>query len=335
MSKMVLVTGGAGFIGVHVSSYLLESGHSVVILDDLSGGLRENVPKQAVFIQGSITDETLVKQLFKKYQFTYVYHLAAYAAEGLSPYIRKFNYENNLIGSINLINASVNYEVSCFVFTSSIAVYGSLPSPYSEAQHPLPKDPYGIAKLAVEQDLKNAYAQFGLNYIIFRPHNVYGPLQNINDPYRNVIGIFMNQILKDQPLTIFGDGTQTRAFSYIDDVAPYIAKATAYAKMYNQTFNIGADKSYTVKALAGAVQKAMSSDMAITYLKERLEVAHATADHSLFKKVFNPKPTVSLDSGLSQMARWVKTQDCQKSKRFDKIEITKNLPETWNLKPGT
>jgi len=193
-----LVTGGAGFIGSHVARHLLKLNHQVIVLDDLSGGFKENIPQEAIFIKGSITDEALIKDTFKKYSFDYVYHLAAYAAEGLSHFIRKFNYENNLIGSINLINASVNHNIKRFIFTSSIAVYGAQELPLKESQKPQPEDPYGIAKYAVEQDLENAQKMFGLDYIIFRPHNVYGPGQNIGDKYRNVVGIFMNQLLKNE-----------------------------------------------------------------------------------------------------------------------------------------
>ena len=181
-----LVTGGAGFIGSHVAHHLIQMNHKVIILDDLSGGFIENIPESCIFIQGSITDVTLVNDLFAQHNLDYVYHLAAYAAEGLSHFIRKFNYENNLIGSINLINAAVNHGIKQFIFTSSIAVYGTQELPLTESQKPQPEDPYGIAKYAVEMDLENAHKMFGLDYIIFRPHNVYGPGQNIGDKYRNV-----------------------------------------------------------------------------------------------------------------------------------------------------
>src|ERR1035437_4018874 len=190
-----LVTGGAGFIGAHVAKHLLAAGHRVVVLDDLSGGFTENVPSKALFVQGSILDHALVDGLFVEHKFDYVYHLAAYAAEGLSHFIKRFNYNNNLIGSVNLINASVNHSVKCFVFTSSIAVYGAGQSPMSEDMIPIPEDPYGIAKLAVEQELRVSHEMFGLDYVVFRPHNVYGERQNIGDRYRNVVGIFMNQLL--------------------------------------------------------------------------------------------------------------------------------------------
>ena len=235
MSKS-LVTGGAGFIGAHVVNHLIKMGHEVIVLDDLSGGFEDNINSAAIFVKGSVTDHELLKELFEKHKFDYVYHLAAYAAEGLSHFIRRFNYNNNLIGSINLINESIRHKVKCFVFTSSIAVYGAGQLPMKESLIPQPEDPYGVSKYAVELDLKTAHEMFGLNYVIFRPHNVYGEYQNIGDRYRNVIGIFMNQLMKGMPLTVFGDGTQTRAFSYIDDVAPYIANCVNIPSAYNEGF---------------------------------------------------------------------------------------------------
>src|SRR5215831_13384045 len=209
-----LVTGAAGFIGSHVCDELLKMGHKVVAMDDLSGGFKENVPARCTFVKGRAENKALVSRLFKQHKFDYVFHLAAYAAEGLSHFIKAFNYTNNLIGSVNLINAAVNTgSVKCFVFTSSIAVYGRNQLPMTEELAPQPEDPYGISKYAVELDLKEAHEMFGLNHVIFRPHNVYGENQNLGDRYRNVIGIFMNQAMQGQPMTIFGDGSQTRAFS--------------------------------------------------------------------------------------------------------------------------
>ena len=246
----VLVTGGAGFIGSHVADALRRARPRRDRLDDLSGGFTDNVPAGARFVQGSVTDPAAVDRLFAETRFDYVYHLAAYAAEGLSHFIKRFNYTNNVIGSVNLINASINTGVKGFVFSSSIAVYGSAPGPMSEETPPDPEDPYGIAKFAVEQDLRVVPRDVRPRLVIFRPHNVYGPRQNIGDRYRNVVGIFMNQILQDQPMTIFGDGTQTRAFSYIDDVAPVIAEAIEHADAWGGVFNIGADEPCTLNDLA-------------------------------------------------------------------------------------
>lgn len=221
----VLVTGGAGLIGSHVAEELVRRGNHVLVLDDLSGGFSDNIVSDAQFIKGSINDVDLVNHLFEENHFDYVFHLAAYAAEGLSHFIKRFNYNNNLVGSVNLINASVNSGVKCFIFTSSIAVYGTSPElPMTEESPAHPEDSYGIAKLAVEQELRVCKEMFDLDYIIFRPHNVYGERQNIGDKYRNVVGIFMNQILQNKPMSVFGDGMQTRAFSYIGDVAPIMIR---------------------------------------------------------------------------------------------------------------
>ncbi len=326
-----LVTGGAGFIGAHLVKQLLKMNHQVIVLDDLSGGFKENIPPKAIFVQGDICDVALVKQLFAKYNFTYVYHLAAYAAEGLSHFIRRFNYQNNLIGSINLINEAVKASVKCFVFTSSIAVYGTNTLPMIESATPLPEDPYGIAKYAVELDLKAAHELFNLNYVIFRPHNVFGEYQNIGDKYRNVIGIFMNQLLQGKPLSIYGDGSQTRAFSYIADVVPPIANSVNIAAAQNQVFNIGSDTNYSINELAEMVMEVMKKKEAINYLPARKEVIHAYADHEKIKSVFNIKKEnfTPIKTGLKNMAAWVQQHGARKTPAFKAIEINKNLPSNW------
>lgn len=324
-----LVTGGAGFIGAHVVNDLIKMGHEVVVLDDLSGGFEDNVNTKAEFVNGSITDYKLVLELFEKHEFDYVYHLAAYAAEGLSHFIRRFNYENNLMGSINLINASILHKVKCFVFTSSIAVYGAAKPPMTEETFPQPEDPYGVAKFAIEQDLKAAHEMFGLNYIIFRPHNVYGVYQNIGDRYRNVVGIFMNQLMQGNSLTVFGDGMQTRAFSYITDVSPFIARSVDAPEAYNEVFNLGADKEYTVKELAETTIKVMGMSEPLQHLPARNEVVHAYADHSKVKRVFGIGEFTTLENGLKDMAEWARSVGARESSVFSNIEITENLPSIW------
>ena len=325
----VLVTGGAGFIGSHVAKQLIEQGREVIILDDLSGGFRSNLPERATFILGSILDVALVERIFRQYKIDYIFHLAAYAAEGLSHFIRRFNYQNNLVGSVNLINAAVNYQVKCFVFTSSIAVYGSNQTPLSEDLSPAPEDPYGVAKLAVEQDLRIASQVFGLPYIIFRPHNVYGEGQNIGDKYRNVIGIFMSQILQDKPMTIFGSGAQTRAFSYIGDVAPLIARSIDVKRAYHQIINIGSDEAYSVNELAVLVAKAMGVEERIVHLPQRHEVEHAYAAHNKQRRIFGTSAQTPLDDGLRRMAAWVRHVGSRASSDFEEIEIEKGLPPVW------
>jgi len=324
-----LVTGGAGFIGSHVAQQCLDLGHQVVVLDDLSGGFADQVPHGATLVQGSITDPELLARLFHEHRFDYIYHLAAYAAEGLSHFIRRFNYTNNVIGSANLINEAVKNEVKCFVFTSSIAVYGAGQLPMSEDMIPQPEDPYGIAKYCVELDLRAAHHQFGLNSIVFRPHNVYGIHQNLGDRYRNVIGIFMNQIMQDQPLTIFGDGTQTRAFSSVEDVAPHIARSVHVPAAQNKTINIGADTPYSINDLARVVGDAFGRAPRIDYLPARNEVLHAYSSHEVARSVLGAAATVSLEEGIQRMASWAKAVGARSSASFEGIEVTRNLPTAW------
>ncbi|MCC6174755.1 MAG: NAD-dependent epimerase/dehydratase family protein [Chloroflexi bacterium] len=329
MTDVSLVTGGAGFLGSHVAEALLARGEEVVVLDDLSGGFAENVPSGARFVQGSILDVNLVDRLFREHRIRRVYHLAAYAAEGLSHFIRRFNYQNNLIGSVNLIDASVNHDVECFVFTSSIAVYGRGQVPMREDLTPCPEDPYGIAKLAVEQDLRACHEQFGLNAVIFRPHNVYGERQNIGDRYRNAIGIFMNQIMRGEPLTIFGDGSQTRAFSYVGDVAPVIAEAGFTPRAYGQVFNVGADTPSSVLDLAHAVGRALGVEPSIRFLPPRNEVVHAYSSHDKVRASFDCPPETALDIGLGRMAAWARSVGARASAPFNDIEILRGLPDVW------
>jgi UDP-glucose 4-epimerase len=324
-----LVTGGAGFIGSHVARHCLAMGHTVVVLDDLSGGFADQVPPGARLVVGSVTDAELVAGLFRQYRFEYVYHLAAYAAEVLSHFIRRYNYETNLVGAINLINEAVKCRARCFVFTSTIGVYGKGQLPMSEDMTPVPEDPYGVSKYAVELDLAAAYRMFGLPYIIFRPHNVYGEHQNLGDPYRNVLGIFMNQIMAGRPLPVFGDGEQMRAFSYIDDVAPHIAHSVAIEPAYNQVFNIGAERPYTVNHLAQVIMEAFGVDAPIEHLPPREEVYHVYPSLEKAVRLLHARPRVDLEEGVRRMAAWARRVGSRTSQVFTDIEIFEKLPPYW------
>jgi UDP-glucose 4-epimerase len=312
-----------------VAEHCVRLGFEVIGVDDLSGGFIQNVPSGVHFRQGTITDYAWVASLWDDGNYDYVYHLAAYAAEGLSHFIRRYNYQTNLIGSINLINQSALHSARCFVFTSSIAVYGANQTPMTEDMIPQPEDPYGISKYAVELDLAAAYRMFGLPYVIFRPHNVYGERQNIADKYRNAVGIFMNQVLNGKPMTIFGDGLQTRAFSYIDDVARIVASSPLVEGAYLQVFNIGADQYYTVLDLARAVARALDAEPRIEHLPPRNEVVHAFASHEKARRIFNSSPPTPLSEGLRRMADWARKRGPTKPIEFDAIEVPINLPPSW------
>lgn len=323
------MTGAAGFLGSHLTDELLAEGHGVVALDDLSGGFREHVNPRALFVEGSILDHELLERLFAEHRFEYVFHLAAYAAEGLSHFVKRFVYSQNLVGSVNLINLAVTHRVKCFVFTSSIAVYGEGQLPFSEEMIPRPEDTYGISKYAVELELEASRRMFGLDYIIFRPHNVYGERQNIGDPYRNVVGIFMNRIMQGKPVTVFGDGSQTRAFSHHSDVVPAIARSIGIPRAYNRIFNIGADTPCTVLELLEVVSRQMGTRPEVVHLEPRNEVRHAVSDHALVRSVFQLPDPLPLEEGVTRMARWARESGPREARCFGELEITTNLPRGW------
>jgi UDP-glucose 4-epimerase len=329
-AERALVTGAAGFMGSHVTEAVLALGMDVVATDDLSGGFRENVPVGADWIQGDVRDVDFVRSLFARGPYDYVYHLAAYAAEGLSHFIRRYNYRTNLEASVNLINEAVVTGVKRFVFTSSIAVYGAGQVPMREDMTPRPEDPYGVSKYAVELDLAAASHMFDLDYTVFRPHNVYGERQNISDPYRNVIGIFMNNVLRGKPMTVFGDGLQTRAFSHIADVVPAIARAPLVPASRNQVFNVGADMPYTILELADAVAAAFDVVPEVVHLDPRNEVVHAYSDHSKLARIFGEATQVPLKDGIARMAKWVSEVGARPPIVFSgDIEVSLNMPPSW------
>jgi UDP-glucose 4-epimerase len=341
-----VVTGAAGFIGSHVADICQRDlGMQVVAVDDLSGGKVENLASfrshGGLFVPGDLRNASFVNTLFREHgPFDYVYHIAAYAAEGLSHFIRHFNYENNLLASVHVINACINQDPhpKALVFTSSIAAFGSSNGvmPLTESSPMTPEDPYGVAKYAVELDLRAAWHMFNLPFIIFRPHNVYGPRQNIADKFRNAVGIFMNQIMRSENLTIFGSGGQTRGFSYIQDVAAVIASSVAFPRSFNDSYFVGSDRHYSIIDLAHHVIRAMSRgerdsswSIGINHLDRRNEVEHAYASHRKLKCAFNYEPKVGLTEGLRKTAEFVKLHGSAKQTGYRNIEVRQNMPPSW------
>lgn len=325
----VLITGVAGLLGTHLANHLLSKGYDVIGIDNLFGGYKDFVPEGVKFYQFDLIDNKKINEVFEFYKPDYVYHFAAYAAEGLSPFIRNFNYTNNVLCSVNVINECIKYDIKKIIFTSSMAVYGEGNPPYTENQLPSPVDPYGIAKYTVEQDLKQAYDQFGLNYTIVRPHNVIGIYQNIWDRYRNVIGIWIRQILEKKPITIFGDGSQKRAFS---DISFCMDPFTRLMEEYTgEIFNIGADKEYKIvdaaKLLCKVVRK-YGFNSNINHLERRHEVHTAFSDHKKAKEMLDFVDGTDLEKVMNDMFKWGKDQPIRDVKTID-YEIDKGMYSFW------
>ncbi|MFN3190368.1 MAG: NAD-dependent epimerase/dehydratase family protein [Aureliella sp.] len=329
----VIITGVAGFIGAHVAEQMLRRGWDVCGIDDLSGGAVDNVPDGVDFLKRDCNDS--LTDLFFEQRPQAVVHLAAYAAEGLSHHVPVFNYENNLAATANVLNAAYLSGASHFVFTSSIAVYGhpNTEEPLKETDVCRPCDPYGIAKLACEQHVQTFCDYYeGMTYTIFRPHNVFGPKQNIADPFRNVVGIFFRQLLTGQPLSIFGDGSQSRSFSYVEAVAKCIADSCVNEKARGEIFNTGGDESWTVKELALAICQELGLEQQLQFLPPRKEVAHAHANHEKARAVFSKQllDVVSVRDGLKRTANYLRGKRIPPPTPCPSpVEIADQLPTSW------
>ena len=326
----IFVTGCAGLLGANYTRHLLANGHEVIGIDDLSGGYKAFVTKgeKFSFVKLNLERRKKIVELFEEHKPEVLVHFAAYAAEGLSPFIRNYNYRNNLICSANLINECIKHDTK-FIFTSSMAVYGEQEPPFTEDKRPQPIDPYGIAKYAVECDLKLAHEQFGLRYNIVRPHNVLGIYQNIWDKYRNVIGIFIRKTLNGQPILVYGDGEQTRAFS---DIKYYMEPFDRLLTEYDgETFNIGADKYFTLNEVAEAVQKVGKKygyEVPIEHGEPRHEVKHAYCDHTKAKSMLQFSDGTNLEELIESMFVWAMKQPNRKVKTME-YEVTKDIYDYW------
>ena len=326
----IFVTGCAGLLGANYTRHLLANGHEVIGIDDLSGGYKAFVTKgeKFSFVKLNLERRKKIVELFEEHKPEVLVHFAAYAAEGLSPFIRNYNYRNNLICSANLINECIKHDTK-FIFTSSMAVYGEQEPPFTEDKRPQPIDPYGIAKYAVECDLKLANEQFGLRYNIVRPHNVLGIYQNIWDKYRNVIGIFIRKTLNGQPILVYGDGEQTRAFS---DIKYYMEPFDRLLTEYDgEIFNIGADKHFTLNEVADAVQKVGKKygyEVPIEHGEPRHEVKHAYCDHTKAKSMLQFRDGTNLEELIESMFVWAMKQPNRKVKTME-YEVTKDIYDYW------
>jgi UDP-glucose 4-epimerase len=326
----ILITGVAGLLGSRLADWILENKPQakVIGIDNLSGGYVENIDSRVEFYKLDLVQDS-ISDLFKKYNIDYVFHFAAYAAEGLSPFIRGFNYDNNLKSTARIVNQCIKHDVKRLVFTSTMAVYGHGENQaFDEKQIPCPIDPYGVAKYACEMDIRIAGEQHGLDWCVIRPHNVYGIKQNIWDKYRNVLGIWMYQHLNGKPMTIFGSGDQTRAFSYIDDSLEPLWKSAIEPKASKQIINLGGINSISILEANNILKKIIGSGETV-FFEQRHEVMHAVSTYQKSIDILGFNHETDLEKGLEKMWNWAKVQPTRNQFIWPSYEIDKGLYSFW------
>jgi len=326
----ILITGVAGLLGSRLADYIIENipNAEVVGIDDLSGGYKENINPKVQLWQMDLVKHP-IENCFASHKFDYVFHFAAYAAEGLSPFIRQYNYENNLIATTRIINQCIKYDVKRLVFTSTLAVYGhGEGGMFDEVQQQRPIDPYGVAKYACEMDIQIAGEQHGLDWCIIRPHNVYGRNQNIWDKYRNVLGIWMYQHMNSEPMTIFGDGEQTRAFSYIDDIVEPLWKSAILPTTSKEIINLGGVEEWSIND-ANKILRDVIGGGEVVYKEARHEVKHSIPTWEKSVNILGFKHTTSLRDGLTKMWEWAKEQPKRDRFVWPSYELEKGIYSFW------
>ena len=339
--RRILITGVAGLVASNLAHWILENTDDEIIgVDNLSGGAIDNIPPRSsrfVFYLNNVEDEAMDK-IFAVHKPTHVVHAAAYAAECLSPFMRKYNIASNLMTSANVVNNCINHDIERLLFFSSVAVYGEGTPPFPEELTPSPIDCYGIAKYAVELDLKVAGQQHGLDWVVCRPHNIYGTRQVYWDRYRNVVGIFMFNYMRGLPLTIFGDGQQKRAFSYIDDNTPIFYKALVQENCSKQIINVGGIYENTILEMAETLIEVFEADgshygkPSIEHLAPRHEAKYAYPTYQKSIDLLGYEHKTDLKTGLTRMWEWAKndyTLNHRKQLSFDQYEIEKKLHPHW------
>ena len=330
MQKTVLITGVAGLLGSRLADWIIKNhpDYQVIGIDDLSGGYRENINSKIQFYQIDLNDSKL-DQIFGQHRPNYVFHFAAYAAEGLSPFIRTYNYENNLKATAAVVNGCIKHDVKRLIFTSTLAIYGyGEGGLFDEKQTPKPIDPYGVAKYACEMDIQIAGEQHGLDWTIIRPHNVYGIKQNVWDKYRNVLGIWMYQHLNNLPVTIFGDGEQTRAFSYIDDNLEPFWNAAILPQASKEIINVGGIEEISINKACDTLIKVIGKGSKV-YLEGRHEVKHSIPTYQKSVDILNYQYKTPLEKGLKQMWEWAQKQPKRERFIWSEYELDKGIYSFW------
>ena len=329
----ILITGAAGFLGSHLSEKLTELGHTVVGIDNMIGGYKDNIPNNIEFHNLDCCDFPKIKKIMKDVEV--VYHCAATAHEGLSVFSPYEITRNNYLASVSIFSAAINEKVKRIIYCSSMARYGDQITPFTEDMKAKPVDPYGISKVAAEEVLKNLCELNNIEYVIAVPHNIIGPKQIYTDPYRNVVSIFLNRMMQGKAPIVYGDGEQKRCFSYIDDCLSCMIPMLDQENLNKQIINIGPDEEFvTVNKVVEICSNITGSNLEPIHMADRpQEVKHATCSADKARKLLNYETKVSLNEGIKQTYEYIKKRG---TKDFDyrlSIEIDNDLtPKTWKNK---
>ena len=332
-AKKILVTGVAGFLGSHLSESLVKLGHKVVGVDNMLGGYEDNIPNNIEFYKSDCCDFEKMKYLMKGIDV--VYHCAATAHEGLSVFSPYEITKNNYLASVSIFSAAVNEKVKRIVFCSSMARYGDQESPFSETMKPKPVDPYAISKVASEEVLKNLCDLNGVEWVIAIPHNIIGPRQKYDDPFRNVVSIMINRMLQGKAPIIYGDGKQTRCFSYIDDCLSCLIPMLDQKNLNREIINIGPDEEFvTINKIAELCSNITGINLSPIYKKDRpKEVKHATCSADKARLLLKYKTQVSLKEGIEKTFKYINERGVKPFDYNINIEINNELtPTTWTKK---
>jgi UDP-glucose 4-epimerase len=332
-TRRVFISGVAGFLGSHLADAFLADGWEVVGVDNLIGGYLDNVPAGVSFQRADCNDLAQMRVLMKGADV--VYHCAATAYEGLSVFSPHFVTQNIVTATTGMMTATVANRARRFVFCSSMARYGTNKVPFTEDLEPRPQDPYGIGKLSAELLVRNLAETHGLEWVVAVPHNIIGPRQKYDDPYRNVAAIFINLLLQGRPVVIYGDGSQRRCFSFVSDVvAPLMQMATAPA-CAGEVINIGPDEEFvTVLDLAKLIAQLLGVEPTFQFLPPRpQEVSLANCSAAKARALLGYEPRVSLEDGLREMIDWIRSRGPRPFEHHVAVElVTDALPETWSPK---
>lgn len=327
----VLITGVAGFMGSHLADEFINRGHTVIGIDNLIGGYYENIPDNVEFYEKDLADFDSVQELFAGVDL--VVNTACTAYEGLSVFSPALVTKNTSHITTVALSASVKHNVKKFVHMSSMARYGAQDSiPFTEEMIPKPQDPYGIAKYASELLIENICSTHGMDYVILIPHNIIGPRQKYDDPFRNVASIMINRMLSGKQPIIYGDGSQMRCFSFMQDVIDPLMVACETDMANGMTINIGPDEEFiSINELAIKISKILNFYLDPIYMPGRpQEVLNANCSADLARKVLGYKTKKSLDSGLQDLCDWIKAKGAKEFSYHLPLEfITDKTPRTW------